>query len=262
MTEPRDKAELTDKERNLIADLNSIGNKGMAEEAERQLLNPALYESMDFCGRMQNCVNVQKEQISQGKLQRMINNAGLYYRVTINQFVPDPDSGFSIEVLQKFTNDDFIRAGRTIVFEGPSGSGKTALCCAAAMEAMKMGYSAKFYRMSDLILEIQTRDAVGRARLRDRIKKFKVLILDDYGIEVINSTVAAVLLDIINDRYGIGVTLVTSQVDFKALGNVISGDCKQVKEALKDRLFPAGTRTIQLSGKSKRGSAGEIKARS
>ena len=90
------------------------------------------------------------------------------------------------------------------------------------------------------------------------IKKIQ-LIIDDFGIEKITGSGASRLLDLIDERYGRGATIITSQVSLEAAPNVFSSQSPHVKEAIKDRMFPKNTILIELSGESKRGEADELR---
>lgn len=54
------------------------------------------------------------------------------------------------------------------------------------MEALKQGNSVIFYRMSDLIISLETKEELSFARFHNSLKKFSILILDDFGLEILS----------------------------------------------------------------------------
>lgn len=65
-------------------------------------------------------------------------------------------------------------------------------------------------------------EALGAVRLdgsilkwMNRIAKAQLLIIDDFGLKKMDSTVRLALLDILEDRYGKGATIITSQLKAK-----------------------------------------------
>ena len=67
-----------------------------------------------------------------------------------------------------------------------------------------------------------------------RLSKAKALILDDFGLRVYTHDEATVLLDLVEERYGKGVTIITSQV--APIGWIKLFEDPVVAEALVDRL--------------------------
>ena len=144
-----------------------------------------------------------------------------------------------------------------MVISGPTGTGKTALATAAGVEALQKGYTVAFYRMSDFCALIESKDPIGLARFRKRLKNVKCLILDDYGLTTLSDKVVAELNEIADVRYGLGSTIITSQLKKNGLKTLIAKS--PIRDALADRLFRASDIEITLSGASWRGSANELK---
>jgi hypothetical protein len=82
-----------------------------------------------------------------------------------------------------------------------------------------------------------------------RLAKVAVLVLDDFGLEPLGPGERKALLEILEDRYGLSATIITSQLDPKNWHAVI-GD-ETVADAICDRLVH-GAHRIKLSGESLR----------
>ncbi|HYO66874.1 MAG TPA: ATP-binding protein, partial [Archangium sp.] len=57
--------------------------------------------------------------------------------------------------------------------------------------------------------------AAGAGPSRRRLAKAQVLILDDFGLEPLGASERKELPEVLEDRYGSGATVVTSQLDPK-----------------------------------------------
>ena len=99
-----------------------------------------------------------------------------------------------------------------------------------------------------------------KKNLRGRLKRFHVLILDDYGIDMLNASRAEFLYNVAGDRYLRKPVIITTQIDFESRRDPVSDDSPHTGEALCDRLFPEGpAKRIKLTGPSKRGTKDEIR---
>lgn len=82
-----------------------------------------------------------------------------------------------------------------------------------------------------------------------RIEKYDLLILDDFGLQVLDSTARLILLEIIEDRHGRRSTIIASQLPVAKWHEII-GD-GTVADAILDRLVHTSHR-IELKGESLR----------
>ena len=82
-----------------------------------------------------------------------------------------------------------------------------------------------------------------------RLAKVQVLVMDDFGLEPLGAAERKVLLEVLEDRYGLAATIITSQLDPKDWHPVI-GD-ETVADAICDRLVH-GAHRIKLTGESMR----------
>ena len=83
----------------------------------------------------------------------------------------------------------------------------------------------------------------------DRMKKAKLIILDDFGLQPISHQVKLILLQILEDRYENASTLICSQLPVGKWHEYF--DEPTLADAILDRIIPKAHR-IELKGKSLR----------
>jgi hypothetical protein len=118
---------------------------------------------------------------------------------------------------------------------GQTGVGKSYLACALGQKACREGHSVAYRRTSRLLDELAQARADGtHFHLLRRLAKTEVVILDDFGLEVLNAAQRKDLLEVLEDRYGTSSTVITSRLEPKEWHSVI-GD-ETIADAICDRL--------------------------
>ncbi|WP_247383733.1 ATP-binding protein, partial [Bradyrhizobium sp. 143] len=104
-----------------------------------------------------------------------------------------------------------------LLITGPCGVGKSWLSCALAQRACRDGYTVHYARVPRLFADLELAHGDGRfARLFRTLTKADLLILDDWGPDRLSANQRRDLMEIVEDRYGAGSTLITSQLPVDA----------------------------------------------
>ena len=128
------------------------------------------------------------------------------------------------------------------------GVGKTWLACALAQAACREGTTVLYKRTTRLFDELELAHGDGRfPRLFKSLTKTQLLILDDRGPDRLNASQRRDLMEIVEDRYGNGSTLITSQLPISTWHDVIGEPT--FADAILDRLVHNAYR-IELEGQS------------
>jgi hypothetical protein len=99
---------------------------------------------------------------------------------------------------------------------GPAGTGKSWLGCALGDKACREDFSVLYYRVPRLLTALALAHGDGRyARLLRSLSRADVLILDDFGTEVLTAEQRRDLREIVEDRYNARSLLITSQIPIK-----------------------------------------------
>ena len=106
-----------------------------------------------------------------------------------------------------------------------------------------------YKRTTMLFDELEIAHADGRFPRQSRIltKKTRLLILDDWGPDRLNASQRRDLMEIVEDRYGTGSTLITSQLPLSTWHEVIGEPA--FADAILDRLVHNAYR-LELEGQS------------
>jgi DNA replication protein DnaC len=110
----------------------------------------------------------------------------------------------------------WIEKKQNVAFTGPSGVGKSYLAQALGHRACRAGHRVMYVRLPKLLTAlVQSRADGSYANLLKRFERANVLILDDLGISELRESERRDLLEIIEDRYDVGSTVITSQLALK-----------------------------------------------
>jgi hypothetical protein len=144
--------------------------------------------------------------------------------------------------------------------EGPCPSTlRQRLGSSASLAGFQPSITGRFWpstEASRLLDEVAQARADGtHFHLLRRLAKTEVLILDDFGLEVLNAAQRKDLLEVLEDRYGTSSTIVTSQLEPKDWHSVI-GD-ETIADAVCDRLVHNAHR-VKLGGESIRKVKGDL----
>lgn len=158
--------------------------------------------------------------------------------------------GLDRSFITALASADWLRDKRNIAIHGATGSGKTYLACALANSVCRHGYSVIYHRATTLFDDLILAKGDGRyKRLLASIASKKLLILDDFGLETLTSENRRDLMEILEQRYGISSTIITSQFPVEHWHDLI-GD-PTLADAILDR-FVHNSHEIRLKGKSMR----------
>ena len=113
-----------------------------------------------------------------------------------------------------------------------------------------LGYRTLYFSMNRFIEALAAAKLDGTyIRWLNQIAKIPLLILDDFGLQPLDHHAKLALLQILEDRYAKGATIVTSQLPVKAWYEYINE--ATLADAVMDRMT-ANANRIELKGQSLR----------
>ena len=141
----------------------------------------------------------------------------------------------------------WITAHQSTLITGPSGAGKSYLAQAFGLNACRNGFTVQYVRLPTLLAQfVQARAQGTYDRLLRRLAKTALLVIDDFGLAVLSEVEKQDLLEAIEERYGVGATLVTSQLPIGDWHEYLGGG--RLADAILDRLVHNAHR-IELTSK-------------
>ena len=186
----------------------------------------------------------------QQKTQQLLRISKLRYHALLEQVNATAQRGLSKENLLQFSDGQFITKGENILITGSTGCGKSYLACALGRQACMLGYRTLYLSMNRFI------ESVANARLDgtyvkwlNQIGKIPLIILDDFGLQSLDHNMKITLLQILEDRYAKGATIITSQLPIKLWYDYIAEPT--LADAIMDRLAAYAPK-IELKGESLR----------
>lgn len=158
---------------------------------------------------------VEKEWIEKknARIKRLLKNASLGINACIEDI--DYSAGRTIDkkTIQILSTCAFMEQKLNIVISGKTGSGKSYLSCAFGNNACRQGYTVKYYRMPELLLEIQDAKINYRyPKFINQLQKVKLLIMDDIGLKSYTLEESRDLLEIVESRYNKASSILSGQV--------------------------------------------------
>jgi len=158
--------------------------------------------------------------------------------------------GLRRDTIEQMIGADWVGSHRNCIITGPTGTGKTYLGCALAQQACRDGCRTLYCYSPKLFRELRNAQLDGSlVRLLRKLARTRLLVIDDWGMEKAEPDEYRGFLEMLDDRHGLGSTLITSQFAISVWHDLI-GDAT-VADAILDRLVHSAYR-IELSGESLR----------
>jgi DNA replication protein DnaC len=227
--------------------LTGMKLKGMAEALRRWMESPKekAIPAADLVGLLADAEWTSREN---RKLTTRLRTARFRQEACVEDIDYQHPRGLAKAVMLDLASCRWVNAHQNVIFTGETGVGKSYLACALGQKACREGHSVAYRRTSRLLDELAQARADGTLfLLLRRLAKTEVLVLDDFGLEVLSPAQRKDLLEVLEDRYGVSSTIVTSQLEPKDWHSVI-GDAT-IADAVCDRLVHNAHR-VKLGGES------------
>jgi DNA replication protein DnaC len=176
--------------------LHQLKLTGMAHALSEQLHNPEC-QSLAFEDRLGLLVDREWDAKESRGLARRLQTARLKQPATVEDLDFHTPRGLDKAALLALAECNFIKSHHNLIITGPTGVGKSYLACAIANRACRLKYSARCFRLGNLLSTIALARADGRyPALMRRLERTDLLVLDDWGLYPVE------WLGRVSDRHG------------------------------------------------------------
>jgi DNA replication protein DnaC len=222
---------------------------GMVKELEEQLKSEA-YSSFSFEERLGLLVEQEVLDRENRKLNSRLRQASLKQQACIEDIDFRHPRNLDKAVILNLANCKWIKEHHNILITGVTGVGKSYLGCALGHRACLEGFKVMYVRLSRLLSDLVVARGDGRyEKIMKNLAKVDLLIIDDWGLNKLNEQERRDFLEIMEDRYDLKSTIITSQVPVNKWHELI-GD-STIADAILDRIVHNSYR-IELKGESLR----------
>ena len=184
------------------------------------------------------------------RLQRLFKTSGLRMNISVEKLDMSSARGMDRNYIKRLSDCSYMNKGESICITGPTGSGKSFLAQVLGNEAIARGHTVHYSGFSRLMTQLKTARADHSFEKRMKaLHKISLLILDDFGMEILDAHSRLVFFELLEERYDRRSVILVSQVPAKTWHQIIGEPT--MADAICDRLLN-GAHMIQLKGDSLR----------
>jgi DNA replication protein DnaC len=180
---------------------------------------------------------------------RNLNNAGFLVVKSLEDYdysqIRFPDR----LLLKDLETLSFLDRKENLILYGSVGTGKTHLSVALGVNAINQGKKAVFYRVHDLVNQLESNDFKTVSKVQKKINSADLLILDEWGYLPLHQEGARLLFDIISTCYETKSIIITTNIEFGRWKGFLFDE--KLTAAIVDRLVHH-SHMLMFTGKSYR----------
>lgn len=195
-----------------IVQLKELKLKGMAGTLE-SLMNLPVQNRPSFDFAIAKMVEAEILERKERKTEMFLKTSKLCYHAMIEDVACGIERNFTAEQLAVFADCSFIRRHENLLIQGKCGCGKTFLACALGRQACTMGFRTVYLNMNRLVEKITLSKLDGTfLKMITSLEKNDLIILDDFGLQPMDTNTRLALLQILEERYERKSMIIASQL--------------------------------------------------
>ena len=209
----RHKDTLTAEELLISSHLRTMRLSRMADAFEKQMLDPNA-DLAPFMDRFRRIVSEEWDARYNKKFNRLLRQAKLRYPAAdLDETIYEPERRLDTAAIESLSTCGWIDEGRNLLISGKSSSGKTYLASALSVAALRRFKTVRYIKASRLMSELeQARIKDAYMESVDRFSRYDLLVIDDFGLMILDPDMCRDLFEVIDGRYGRRSTMVISQL--------------------------------------------------
>lgn len=232
-----------------LEQMKSMKLHGMVASYE-SVIHLSINQQPDTHEMIAAMIDAEEQYRAQKRMEMYIRLSKLRYKATIHDIHCSEGRNLSKSQLMSFADGAYINRAENILITGATGCGKSFLGCALVHQACVLGYRSLYFNLNRLTEQIILAKADGSLiKWLNRISRAKLILLDDFGLQPLTHQVKLILLQILEDRYEKGSTIICSQLPVAAWHEYLNDPT--IADAILDRIVPRSHR-VDLKGKSMR----------
>jgi DNA replication protein DnaC len=227
-------------------ELKSLRMPGMAS-CWLSLQETRKVDSLSFQDGMQLLLQAERDQRKENRNTRLIKEARFRYQVGIEEVVFDANRGLDKNKIMQLATGEYIRKGVPVIITGAAGTGKSWLGTALGYQACLSGFKVAYFNMHKLFERItMARIETNLPKFFDKMAQTDLLILDDFGMKVMDGQQLLDFMELIEDRHARKATIIVSQLPVANWYDVM-GTNTTAADAILDRIVHTAQR-FELKG--------------
>jgi DNA replication protein DnaC len=219
-------------------------------EAWQSQSQSTTYQDLCFDERFALLVEWEYQRRLQQRCLRRLQQAHLPCSVALDQVDFAVARGLRKTQFLELAQGQWVKQHLGLILLGPTGVGKSFLASVLADNLCKLQFSVRYFKLSDLLMEIKFAQADGSwAKFRAQLRATQLLIFDEWLRDPLSTPEARILLDLLDDRYRIAAHLFITQIPVPQWHAQIPDPT--LADALLDRIVHDAIR-LNLKGESMR----------
>jgi DNA replication protein DnaC len=208
------------------------------EKALEETFAVAAKQNLTAAAVLERLLEIEAVSLIERRIERRIRESKLPERKLLADFDFKFQTGIDRRQVMELATLDFVERKQWLILAGSSGAGKSHIAQALLLLACQHLYRCRYVTASFMLRDLLS--ALADDSLQDKLKAYvrpDILLIDEIGfdrLEQESSRNASLFFKVIEGRYCKNTTILTTNVDFKALGKYL-GD-PVVTAAMVDRM--------------------------